>query len=402
MGYKLKIKYLSKNKGGMKKLFVITMLAFWGLTANAQWVQTSLDTNNVFVLAAKGDTIFAGTIDNGVYVSFNNGASWHAANSGLTNLEVQSLAISGNNVFAGTVHGVFLSSNNGSNWTEADSGLHDLGVLALISYNGYIFASSDGVYKSSNNGGNWTNANGGGYITGEPVNAFLISGDSLFAGTNNGIWVTSDNGNHWTFCGLSDTIGVKRLAISGGNIYAGSDIWGIYLSSNNGNSWTQVNTGLVNLEINALAVKGNKTFAASRMHGVYLSTNNGGSWAAWNSGLTAYQYVTSLIVIGDTIFAGTVGYGVWKTSTSEMNGIEEINNNPFIITVYPNPIANNLTIVSPQSAIIEITNLQGQIIQQQKIQQGKTDINISRLAKGVYILRLYSNDKTVVTKIVKE
>jgi hypothetical protein len=176
----------------------------------------------------------------------------------------------------------------------------------------------------------------------------------------------------------------------------------VYLSSDNGNSWTQVNTGFVNLEINALAVKGNQTFAASRMHGVYLSTNNGGSWAAWNAGLTAYQYVTSLIVIGDTIFAGTVGYGVWKTATSEMNGIEEINNNACNITVYPNPVTNNLTIESPQSAVIEITNVQGQAIQQQQIQQGKTYIDISRLAKGVYILRLFSNHKSEVTRIVKE
>ena len=386
----------------MKKLFVITVLAFFGLSANAQWVQTSLDTNNVFVLAAKGDTIFAGTLGNGVDVSFNNGASWHAANLGLTNLEVQSLAISGNNVFAGTVDGVFLSSNNGSNWTEADSGLPDLGVLALIAYNGYIFASSDGVYKSLNNGGSWIDSNGGGYITGEPVNAFLVSGGSLFAGTNNGVYMTSGYGNSWTFTGLPDTIDVSRLAISGGNIYAATTNDGVYLSSDNGNSWTQVNTGFVNLEINALAVKGNKTFAASRMHGVYLSTNNGGSWAAWNSGLTAYQYVTSLIVIGDTIFAGTVGYGVWKTSTSEMNGIEEINNNAFIITVYPNPVTNNLTIESPQSAVIEITNMQGQAIQQQQIKQGKTVIDISDLAKGVYILRLCSNDKSEVTRIVKE
>ena len=38
---------------------------------------------------------------------------------------------------------------------------------------------------------------------------------------------------------------------------------------------------------------------------------------------------------------------------------------------------------------------------QQQLQQGKTDIDISGLAKGVYILRLCSNDKTEVAKIVK-
>jgi hypothetical protein len=72
------------------------------------------------------------------------------------------------------------------------------------------------------------------------------------------------------------------------------------------------------------------------------------------------------------------------------------------ISIFPNPTTEKLTIDASQKATIEILNIQGQTIQQQQLQQGKTDIDISRLAKGVYILRLCSNDKTAVTKIVKE
>jgi hypothetical protein len=72
------------------------------------------------------------------------------------------------------------------------------------------------------------------------------------------------------------------------------------------------------------------------------------------------------------------------------------------IKVYPNPATDNITIIAPQKSIIEILNIQGQTIIQQPLQQGKTDIDISSIAKGVYILRLYSNDKTEVTRIVKE
>jgi len=388
----------------MKKLLFITVFAIIGLSANAQWIQTSLDTNEVFVMAAKGDTIFAGTIGNGVDVSFNNGRSWFAANSGLTNLEILSLAISGNNIFAGTVAGAFFSSNNGSYWTAINTGLANLNVEALLAYNGYIFAGLNvgGIFKTSNNGGIWTDANGGTSLNTEPVNAFLVSGASLLAGTNNGIYMTPDNGNHWTFLGLPDTIDVKDFAINDGNIYAGTSGDGVYLSSDNGNSWTPVNTGFFNYEITSLAVKGNQTFAASRIKGVYLSTNNGSNWAAWNSGFSTYPMVQSLLVIGDTIFAGTLGNGVWKTSTSALNGIEKINNNESNILVYPNPATNNLTIESLQKSIIEISNIQGQKILQQSIQKGKTDIDISELAKGVYIFRLCSNDKTDVTKILKE
>jgi len=57
-------------------------------------------------IAINGSKIFAGTID-GVFSSTNNGSSWNA--SGLTN-EITSILISGNNVFAGTKDsGVYLS-----------------------------------------------------------------------------------------------------------------------------------------------------------------------------------------------------------------------------------------------------------------------------------------------------
>ncbi|MGD0709966.1 MAG: LamG-like jellyroll fold domain-containing protein, partial [Bacteroidales bacterium] len=87
---------------------------------------------------------------------------------------------------------------------------------------------------------------------------------------------------------------------------------------------------------------------------------------------------------------------------NESVGIKEtkVNNNEILL--YPNPAFNNLTIECQQKSTIEILNIQGQTILQQQLQQGKTDIDISSLAKGVYILRLYSNEKTVVTRIVKE
>ena len=53
-----------------------------------------------------------------MFLSSNNGSSWSAVNTGLTNTYVYALAISGNNIFAGTNgNGVYLSSNNGCSWT---------------------------------------------------------------------------------------------------------------------------------------------------------------------------------------------------------------------------------------------------------------------------------------------
>lgn len=85
-----------------------------------------------------------------------------------------------------------------------------------------------------------------------------------------------------------------------------------------------------------------------------------------------------------------------------IGSIEESKADKNAIQVYPNPAIDNLTIEAPQKAMTEISNIQGQTILQQQIQQGKTDVDISGFAKGVYILRLLSNDKTEVARIVKE
>jgi len=78
--------------------------------------------------------------------------------------------------------------------------------------------------------------------------------------------------------------------------------------------------------------------------------------------------------------------------------------NKHFLNLYPNPASEKVTIITDMTepSVISIYNLQGQILMQQKIQQGKTDIDISELAKGVYILRLYSNARAETGRIIKE
>ena len=108
-----------------------------------------------------------------------------------------------------------------------------------------------------------------------------------------------------------------------------------------------------------------------------------------------------ITVWNDTITNSSVSLTFSKNCGGYVNIPDQIKNTQQI-KIYPNPTSDDLTIEDLQKSTLEITNIQGQTILQQTLQQGKTDIDIRRLAKGVYILRLCSNDKTVVTKIVKE
>ena len=52
----------------------------------------------------------------GIYKSTDQGKSWHAVNTGLTNLDVDTIKVSPHKkVFAGTMDGVFVS-DDGESW----------------------------------------------------------------------------------------------------------------------------------------------------------------------------------------------------------------------------------------------------------------------------------------------
>jgi fibronectin type 3 domain-containing protein len=160
-------------------------------------VNTGLTNKNVKALVLSGTNLFAGTDSGGVFLSTNNGTSWNAVNTGLTNTDVYALAVSpngagGSNIFAGTIGGgAFLSTNNGTSWTAANTGLTYLGVQTFAVIGTYILAGTDaGVFLSTNNGTSWTAANTG--LTNPYIFALAVSpaadGTSakFFAGADGG------------------------------------------------------------------------------------------------------------------------------------------------------------------------------------------------------------------------
>jgi len=77
-----------------------------------------------------------------------------------------------------------------------------------------------------------------------------------------------------------------------------------------------------------------------------------------------------------------------------------LNNN---ISIYPNPTKDNLTIETNTNTAqkLEILNLIGQTVYTNSINK-KAVINTSAFAKGVYILKIYSDKETIVKKFIKE
>ncbi len=106
-------------------------------------------------------------------------------------------------------------------------------------------------------------------------------------------WVQESGPSGVVFC----------LAVSGSDIFAGTQHGGVYLSTNSGTSWT---ASMTYSGVWAFAISGNNIFAGAG-GGVYLSTNSGTTWTAVDSGLGSdIGSVTAFAVRGSNIFAGTM------------------------------------------------------------------------------------------------
>ncbi|MCX6122023.1 MAG: FG-GAP-like repeat-containing protein [Ignavibacteriales bacterium] len=159
---------------------------------------------------------------------------------------------------------------------------------------------------------NWQQTNG---PYGGIVRALAVSGSNLFAGTEGGgVFLSTDNGTSWSAVNTGLTsMYIYDLAISGMNLFAATD-GGVFLSTNNGTNWNYYNTGLPNTLVFSFAISGTNIFAGT-LNGVFLSTNNGLIWSEVNNGLTD-KYVNDIVITGTNIFAGTNNGGIFLSTNN--------------------------------------------------------------------------------------
>jgi hypothetical protein len=85
--------------------------------------------------------------------------------------------------------------------------------------------------------------------------------------------------------------------------------------------------------------------------------------------------------------------------------INESDENLKDIVIFPNPANEYITIENPattKNATLSVFNLQGQLIFSQAIKEEKTSVNISTLARGMYIIKVYSEKGVAIKKFIKE
>jgi len=72
------------------------------------------------------------------------------------------------------------------------------------------------------------------------------------------------------------------------------------------------------------------------------------------------------------------------------------------VSFFPNPTSDNLTIEAPLKSEIEILNIEGQIIKSTSAVENYTTIDISGFARGMYFVRVKTENGVEVKEFVKE
>jgi hypothetical protein len=91
----------------------------------------------------------------------------------------------------------------------------------------------------------------------------------------------------------------------------------LFNSPNAGADWIQSN-GPSGGDIKTLAVSNGTVFAGTAGGGMYRSTNNGDTWTGLITVNSQYNYVEALAATGNSIFAGTWG-GVIRSTDNGTN-----------------------------------------------------------------------------------
>jgi photosystem II stability/assembly factor-like uncharacterized protein len=95
------------------KLFAVTLTGvFISDNSGTSWEADNSDLKNVNCFVVVNDQLFAGTDDNGAYLSIDNGVTWTSFSTGIpANTRVWSLDASTDGIFAGTSSGIWVTAS---------------------------------------------------------------------------------------------------------------------------------------------------------------------------------------------------------------------------------------------------------------------------------------------------
>lgn len=378
--------------------------------------------------------------------------AWIKQQSNTTSNLLSVYFIDPDNGFAAGHNGTMLkTSDGGDNWTVKPTGItHGLGsVYFTDSLTGFAVSCCE-LLKTSDGGETW-------FIQDTMINTmmssiFFVGKDTGFVAGNGRMLVTTDKGANWTrqksanlfvncfwatnsntfymggenFLTLKSTDGganwfvlipygsfggMESIFFTGKN--TGYFVGGGYAHGNTGSFFGKTTDGgatwthpLPNIGkwLSCIFFADSTTGYITALDGSILKTTNAGNqWTELNSDVNC--------ALNSIFFSSAdIGYAVGDSGTIVKTtnggvGISQTHSTQKLITIYPNPVADELVIDIPinewQNADIQIYSVTGQLMLRQETTGTKTVLNLGNLPKGIYILKIATAESTEVIKFDK-
>ncbi|HOX79145.1 MAG TPA: two-component regulator propeller domain-containing protein [Bacteroidales bacterium] len=378
-----------------------------------------------------------------------DGSGWTLydhANTGLPYYWISSVAIDhSGNKWVGTYKNG-LSSFDGSKWTNyyrSNSGLPSdtINKIVIDSLGNIWIGTFGGVAVFDGN--NWTvyNTSNSGLPSNIVYSIFIDRLGRKWFGTKDGLALFDDN--QWT---ISDIFWVSSICMDySGNLWVGTYGNGLYkLADQVLTNFTVFNSDLPsNWVIDLTADNSGKLWMGADEFG--LATFDGEKWVNYrksNSGIPDDQVISILLNDDGSKWIGTVnGFARFDDKTWEIfvpslsglpynsfysiardssgclwlgtfGGLAKFYNYPPLniseadvssLVIYPNPSISNLNIGNLSTgSTAEIIDISGRLVFRKYMDSNSSLIDISDLQRGIYILKIQMQNRTLIERFVKQ
>lgn len=255
-------------------------------SAGLTWRSTAFEVP-VTVLTVDGDTVYAGTWNDGIFRSDDVGRKWKSIHNGLRFHEGDERR------FYGTVYRILVIDDtlinvmyHGGTYTSMDRGetWHDISkewhagnsIYSMASFDGYLWSaiSIGWMARSPDNGQTWQSLGG---FQCDRTNDWAVLRGQLYVAGQEGVGRWNEGMQTWEYPmdglpvgtseDLNDPAYVHSFAVRSEFLFAGLEAHGIYVFDTHSEVWVAV--GLQEFSVLSLLSHGKYLYAGTRGNGIY-------------------------------------------------------------------------------------------------------------------------------------
>jgi len=410
-----------------KTLYFLIIALSWVNFLKAQWFQLAPPFQGYFTSVSFPDTNIgyvsgSNYSDNkGIIIKTSNGGTdwslvcYDTASSILTSVFFVNADTGYAAGYFGSMTNTILKTVDGGNswirqyYTNSAKGFTS--IYFINADTGYIVGNSI-ILKTINGGASWINQSTG--ISNILTSVYFSNSDTGYAvGDFGAIMKTTDGGSNWESTPISigwgDLSSVYFINSDTGYIVGFGETgpttgFPLIYKTNDG--------GLTNISQASMSpyvlysvyfLDANIGYIVGAGGKIQMTTNCGSTWTSQTSGTSQPLFSVQFT---DTVTGYIVGNNtLLKTINGGLTFIEENESHKSIYNIFPNPANNKITIAINEELyeefVISIFNIRGEQVIYEKLQnQKQIGIDISLFEKGIYLVKILTNEGFWIKKLI--